>query len=243
MPKGIYIRTKKETLKHKQRISKALKKYFAFLPKEQHPRYGKGHSEEAKRKIGITSKGRFFSKETRKKMSISQKGRKHSKETKEKISARNKNRLFSEEHKRHISEGQLGIKRKSHSEATKKKMSLAQTGEKNHMWKGGLSKDIKHKRKLARLSTFKYRARKRNNGGILSLKEWEEIKKRYGNMCPACGDSEPNIKLTIDHIVPIVKGGKDIKDNIQPLCQSCNSRKRTKIIAYERNGQLRMVIK
>lgn len=31
--------------------------------------------------------------------------------------------------------------------------------------------------------------------------------------------------LTIDHIVPISKGGKSIEDNLQVLCRSCNASK------------------
>lgn len=41
--------------------------------------------------------------------------------------------------------------------------------------------------------------------------------------CNYCGTNE---KLTIDHIIPISKGGKNEKENVQILCSICNNKKR-----------------
>jgi len=35
-------------------------------------------------------------------------------------------------------------------------------------------------------------------------------------------------KMTIDHVIPISRGGKHVADNIVPACQSCNSSKGAK---------------
>ncbi len=52
---------------------------------------------------------------------------------------------------------------------------------------------------------------------------------RDGYQCLRCGSKE---QLTIDHIVPVVKGGTNDFDNLQTLCRSCNCQKQTKIADY-----------
>lgn len=51
----------------------------------------------------------------------------------------------------------------------------------------------------------------------------------YGDKCLCCGTSE---NISIDHIIPVRKGGENNISNFQPLCKSCNSKKGTKIIDY-----------
>ena len=45
-----------------------------------------------------------------------------------------------------------------------------------------------------------------------------------------CGIDEQGdyVVLTIDHIVPVSKGGGDTLDNMQILCKPCNERKADK---------------
>lgn len=70
--------------------------------------------------------------------------------------------------------------------------------------------------------------------GDFTVAEWREIKKFYKYTCLSCLRKEPEIKLSVDHVVPIVEGGKHTKSNIQPLCISCNSTKWRKTIDYRK---------
>lgn len=61
-------------------------------------------------------------------------------------------------------------------------------------------------------------------------KEWEDLKKLYNYSCLMCNRQEPEITLTIDHIIPSSKLGTNDILNIQPLCRSCNSSKGNRIV-------------
>lgn len=69
-----------------------------------------------------------------------------------------------------------------------------------------------------------YRHNKRA-GGKIDIKEWNNKCKLLKFKCQHCGTIE---RITIDHIIPVSKGGSNDISNLQPLCISCNSRKYNK---------------
>ena len=87
-------------------------------------------------------------------------------------------------------------------------------------------------REQGRKQGLKKYYKKKNAEGSFTLKEWQDLKRKYNYTCPACDKKEPEIKLTTDHIVALDNGGTNYISNIQPLCRSCNSKKHTKTIKY-----------
>ena len=47
----------------------------------------------------------------------------------------------------------------------------------------------------------------------------EQVLERDGRACLKCGRRS---WLTMDHIVPIIQGGRDVLENLQVLCKKCN---------------------
>jgi len=73
------------------------------------------------------------------------------------------------------------------------------------------------------------RARLTKAGGSYTPEQWKALIERCDYKCLACQSVE---HLTADHVVPVKLGGSSDISNIQVLCQSCNSKKHTKIIDY-----------
>jgi len=44
--------------------------------------------------------------------------------------------------------------------------------------------------------------------------------------CYYCEREVPPQELTMDHIVPVIRGGKSAKNNIVPACKECNNKKK-----------------
>lgn len=55
-----------------------------------------------------------------------------------------------------------------------------------------------------------------------TVEEWGEMVGHYGRVCVRCGSSGPLVR---DHVIPVVRGGRDHISNLQPLCKRCNSAK------------------
>lgn len=68
-------------------------------------------------------------------------------------------------------------------------------------------------------------------GSVLSVDRWRAIVSHYSpdGKCLRCGEVKP---LTIDHVKPVTRGGKNDAGNLQPLCMRCNSCKGTKDIDF-----------
>ena len=64
------------------------------------------------------------------------------------------------------------------------------------------------------------------------IKDW--VFEKHGKICLACGT---NKNISLDHVIPIIKKGENIKENLQPLCKPCNSRKHDKIIDYRNKNK------
>ncbi|NOX21347.1 MAG: HNH endonuclease [Nitrospirae bacterium] len=65
----------------------------------------------------------------------------------------------------------------------------------------------------------RYRARQ------LRASRWWRQKKQRG-ICYYCGRKVKPSELTMDHIVPIIRGGKSTKSNIVTACKECNNKKK-----------------
>jgi 5-methylcytosine-specific restriction endonuclease McrA len=76
------------------------------------------------------------------------------------------------------------------------------------------------------------RNRKYQAEGFHTEAEWVMLKAKYNYTCLGCGQREPEITLTRDHVIPLTQGGSDWITNIQPLCHICNSSKNNKSIDY-----------
>jgi 5-methylcytosine-specific restriction endonuclease McrA len=70
--------------------------------------------------------------------------------------------------------------------------------------------------------------------GSYTIEQFQELCKHYGNKCLCCSKKE---KLTVDHVIPLSKGGSNDIDNIQPLCMTCNRKKGTKTTDYRPMAQ------
>lgn len=116
--------------------------------------------------------------------------------------------------------------------------SAASLGERNPNWRGGMpTRKLSHRawcrrnRESVSQRNSTRRARKMAAAGSFTLAEWEALKADHGHRCAMCRRPESEAALTRDHIIPLSKGGSDEISNIQPLCRSCNSKKKDRIIS------------
>ncbi len=59
----------------------------------------------------------------------------------------------------------------------------------------------------------------------LRQSQWWKRKCSKG-VCHWCGGAVKPKELTMDHVVPIARGGKSTKGNVVPCCKDCNTKKK-----------------
>ena len=66
--------------------------------------------------------------------------------------------------------------------------------------------------------------RERNKARELRNSQWWKNRIAEGR-CHYCGREVAPRELTLDHVVPLVRGGRSTRGNCVPACKECNSRK------------------
>ena len=68
--------------------------------------------------------------------------------------------------------------------------------------------------------------RERHKARALRESQWWKRRLAKG-VCHYCGRPASPKDLTMDHVVPISRGGKSTKGNVVPCCKECNTAKKT----------------
>jgi len=118
----------------------------------------------------------------------------------------------------------IGIVTKKYREQNKEKISIKRERYKEK------HKDVKKKYKIENRDKFSIWSQKRRAKKLLlphtfTLEQWVQCKNYFSNRCCYCGQE---VELTMEHLVPVAKGGGYSQQNIVPACGSCNSSKGTK---------------
>lgn len=67
--------------------------------------------------------------------------------------------------------------------------------------------------------------RERQKARDLRKSQWWKRKLSKG-VCHYCGAGTSPKELTMDHVVPLARGGRTTKGNVVPCCKTCNNKKK-----------------
>ncbi len=66
--------------------------------------------------------------------------------------------------------------------------------------------------------------REREKARALRQSQWWKRKLAAGR-CYYCGRQVGARQLTMDHVTPLIRGGRSMRGNVVPACKDCNSKK------------------
>ncbi len=68
-------------------------------------------------------------------------------------------------------------------------------------------------------------AREREKARTLRKTAWWQRRVQRG-VCAYCGKAVPPKELSMDHVVPVARGGRSTRGNVVAACKECNNRKK-----------------
>ncbi len=83
--------------------------------------------------------------------------------------------------------------------------------------------------------------REREKARALRKQNWWKNRIAKG-VCHYCGKEVPPKELTLDHVVPLARGGRSTKGNCVPACKECNNQKKN-LLPVEWDDYLRQLEK
>jgi 5-methylcytosine-specific restriction protein A len=76
--------------------------------------------------------------------------------------------------------------------------------------------------------------RERQKARELRVSQWWK-RKRAAGVCYHCGGKFSSKDLTMDHLVPVIRGGRSTKGNLVPSCKKCNTERKYQLL-FENSG-------
>ncbi len=67
--------------------------------------------------------------------------------------------------------------------------------------------------------------REREKARQLRKTDWWRAQLQKG-VCHYCGQQVGAENLTMDHVIPVARGGKSVRSNCVPCCKECNNKKK-----------------
>jgi len=95
-----------------------------------------------------------------------------------------------------------------------------------------------HQQEYRLKSRIKQQKRRSRYQGSFDKSQWIALTQITGNKCLCCGSYT---RIEMDHIIPISRNGGNTILNIQPLCKTCNLKKRIQIQDYRTPKMIQMI--
>ena len=143
----------------------------------------------------------------------------------------NKNKIWNKNNEERIKEYKKQWNKDNQERLSEKRKERYENDKENILEQTREYRKTENGRAVAQRARCRRRTILKNVINTLTSEEWLDILKEYNYKCVYCEcDFDEDNLPTRDHIIPLSRGGDNIKENVVPACRSCNSKKHNKII-------------